>query len=189
MSEAPVYRRCKTRDSRHFVVREAEIADAAQIIANTRSILTEPEWSITEPAEFHPALSQEEAWIQGFSERPHNLLLVADFGAPTNPCVVGVLNFNTQPRQRMRHRGRLGIGIQMPFRGLGVGGELIRTLLDWATAEPEIERVELSVFAHNTRAIHLYQSLGFAEEARLLRAYKLTDGSYYDDVMMVKWVK
>jgi ribosomal protein S18 acetylase RimI-like enzyme len=55
--------------------------------------------------------------------------------------------------------------------------------------EPEVERVELSVFTHNTRAISLYRKLGFVEEARLYGVCKLADGSYYDDLMMVRWVK
>ena len=45
------------------------------------------------------------------------------------------------------------------------------------------------MFAHNEGAIRLYRRLGFAEEARLPRAFKLADGSYYDEIMMVKWVK
>ena len=89
----------------------------------------------------------------------------------------------------MRHRGRLGIGVISPYRGQGIGETLLRTLLRWAEAEPELERIELGVFAHNTRARSLYTKLGFRQEAQLPRAYKLADGTYYDDVMMVKWVK
>ncbi len=45
------------------------------------------------------------------------------------------------------------------------------------------------MFAHNTRAINLYRKLGFVEEGRGLRAFKLADGAYYDDIQMVRWVK
>lgn len=170
-------------------MREAELTDAPQLIAHTRSILVEPQWNITVASEFHVTVDQEESWILSFQERPHSILLVADFGARNAPLVVGLLNFLTQPRLRMRHRGRIGIGVQAPFRHLGVGETLLRILLEWATDEPELERVELSVFAHNVRAMELYRKLGFVEEARLMRAFKLADGSYYDDVMMVRWVK
>jgi len=81
------------------------------------------------------------------------------------------------------------LSVQIPYRGLGIGQALLQTLLDWATVEPGLERIELSVFAHNTRALDLYRKLGFVEEARLPRTVKLADGTYYDDVMMVKWVK
>ncbi len=171
------------------MVREAELSDAAQLMAHARNMLAEPQWNVTEQREFNPTLDQEESWILGFHERPHNILLVVDFGKPGRAQVGGVLSFTTQSRARLRHRGRLGIGVQTPYRGVGVGEGLLRTFLAWAEAEPELERIELSVFAHNTRAMSLYTKCGFVEEARLPRAYKLADGSYYDDVMMVKWVK
>lgn len=189
MRQPRVYRQVKARDGRPYVIREAEIGDAGELLAHARKMLQEPQWSITEAAEFRSTIDQEESWILGFRERPHSILLVADFGKNGRPQVGGELSFNTQARQRMHHRGRLGIGVQPPYRGIGVGEELLTTLLEWAAAEPELERVELSTFPHNTRALNLYRKLGFVEEARLLRAYKLSDGTYYDDVMMVKWVK
>jgi RimJ/RimL family protein N-acetyltransferase len=81
-----------------------------------------------------------------------------------------------------------GIGAS-PIPGPGIGEALLRALLEWSANEPELERVELSVFAHNQRALNLYRKLGFEEEGRALRAFKLADGSYYDDVQMVRWVK
>jgi RimJ/RimL family protein N-acetyltransferase len=189
MSHPRVDRLCTMRDGREFVIREAAITDAEQLIAHTRGILSEPQWSVTQSEEFQVTAGQEEDWIAGFRQRPHSILLVADLGTLQDSRVIGAANFNTQPRFRVRHRGRVGIGVQAAYRGLGVGAALLQTLLDWAAAEPELERVELSVFAHNEGAIRLYRKLGFAEEARLQHAFKLADGSYYDEIMMVKWVK
>jgi len=172
-----------------FVIRQAAPADALQILAHTRAVLTEPEWNITELREFRHTVAEEEAWIHSFQDRPHSILLVADFGVAETPLITGILAFNTQNRFRTRHRGRLGISVQAPYRRLGVGEALLETLLTWAKVEPELERVELSVFAHNGRAISLYRKPGFQEEARLSRAFKLANGAYYDDVMMVRWVK
>jgi RimJ/RimL family protein N-acetyltransferase len=189
MSQPRVHTSCITRDGQEFVIREAAITDAAQLIAHTQEILAEPQWSVTESEEFQVTAKQEEDWIAGFRQRPHNILLVADFGTPHNSRIVGTVNFGTQARFRVRHRGRLGIGVQWAYRGLGVGAALLQTLLDWATTEPELERIELSVFAHNEGAIRLYHKLGFVQETHLERAFKLADGSYYDEIMMVKWVK
>lgn len=189
MRRPRVSRQMTAKDGRDYVIREAEVADAAQLIAHARTMLVEPQWNITELHEFNSSIVQEEDWILTFRQRPRNLLLVADFGLPAAPHIVGVLSFASQPRVRVRHRGRLGIGVQVLYRHLGVGEGLLRTLLAWAEAEPELERVELSVFAHNVRAMNLYIKCGFVEEARLSRAYKLADGTYYDDVMMVTWVK
>ena len=45
----------------------------------------------------------------------------------------------------------------------------------------------LAVFANNTRAIGLYESLGFVEEGRLRRDVQLSDGSYGDTFLMAKF--
>ena len=91
---------------------------------------------------------------------------------------------STETRRRVRHRSRIGISVAGEYRGVGVGETLLRTVIDWAKQQPGLERLELSVFAHNTRAINLYRKLGFVEMARLPKAFKLGDGTYYDDVMM-----
>lgn len=189
MTRSRVYQACTTTDGRPYLIREAEASDAAQVLAHAREMLREPQWSITELHEFRHTVEDEEVWIREFRRKPHSIMLVADFGSRVRPQIVGQVGFTTQQRFRTRHRGRLGIGVQAAYRGIGVGEALLRTLLRWAAAEPELERVELSVFAHNTRAINLYLKLGFIEEGRALRAYKLADDTYYDDIQMVRWVK
>lgn len=177
------------RAGERFVVREADLADAPQILAHARTTLAEPEWNITEPQEFTVTLDQEREWIAGFRSRAQNIALVADYGIPGRPAIVGVLSFSVQQRLRVRHRGRLGIAVARPFRRRGVGEALLSALLEWTATAPEVERIELSVFAHNQAAIALYRKVGFVEEARLARAFKLADGRYFDEVMMVMWVK
>ncbi len=189
MTASRIHRVFQTGDGRSFIVREGQVTDAAQIIAHVHGIIAESRWSVTEPGEFQTTRDQEEAWILSLQQRPHNLLLVADFGTAEAPQITGTVSFTTQNRSRMRHRGRLGISVNAAYRGQGVGEALMRTLLDWATAEPELERIELSVFAHNTRAFNLYIKMGFHEEARLLHAFKLSDSTYYDEILMVNWVK
>ncbi len=189
MSPSRVRLQQQTKDGRSFTIREAEPSDAAQLIVHARSILLEPYWNITEPYEFSMTVAQEEAWIHDAHTKPHGIILVADIGSSFRPHIAGMVSFSGHARFRMRHRGGLGIGVQTPYRGQGIGEALLRALLDWAAAEPELERVELAVFAHNERALNLYLKLGFTEESRRLRAYKLADGSYYDEIQMVKWVK
>jgi RimJ/RimL family protein N-acetyltransferase len=46
-----------------------------------------------------------------------------------------------------------------------------------------MERIELEVFASNTRAIALYERVGFVREGLKRRVRKI-DGRYDDDVLM-----
>lgn len=81
-----------------------------------------------------------------------------------------------------RHCGRLGMGLLPEVRGRGVGRRLMVATLD-AARERGVERIELDVFASNTRAKALYERLGFVQEGVKRRARKL-DGQYDDDVIM-----
>jgi ribosomal protein S18 acetylase RimI-like enzyme len=50
------------------------------------------------------------------------------------------------------------------------------------------EKIGLSVFATNVNAIRLYKTLGFVEEGRQPREFKVGDGLYADNVLMYRIV-
>lgn len=97
-------------------------------------------------------------------------------------AVVGWCDVERHGREGFRHAGRLGIGIVAEARGRGLGRRLMTEAID-AARRNGMERIELEVFASNTRAVALYESLGFAREGLKRRARKL-DGAYDDDLLM-----
>ena len=96
--------------------------------------------------------------------------------------VVGWCDIARHQREGFRHSGELGMGLLPAQRRKGLGGRLLRAALDAARARG-VERVELGVFASNTRAIALYERLGFEREG-LRRKWRKLDGRYDDDVVM-----
>lgn len=96
--------------------------------------------------------------------------------------VLGWCDIERRGAEGFRHVGRLGIGMLQEVRGRGLGRRLMREAID-AARRQGMERIELEVFASNTRAIALYESLGFQHEGRKRRVRKL-DGVYDDDVLM-----
>jgi putative acetyltransferase len=70
------------------------------------------------------------------------------------------------------------------WRGLGVGRALMATPLTACPARG-FSRIELEVYAHNTRAIDLYTSMGFVEEGRK-RGARILDGNPQDLVLMAR---
>jgi RimJ/RimL family protein N-acetyltransferase len=72
----------------------------------------------------------------------------------------------------------LGIG-DAQYRGRGYGSEAMRLLLKFAFHEINLHRVQLTVFQYNTRAIHLYEKLGFVREG-VQREFLHRDGKRYD---------
>lgn len=118
-------------------------------------------------------------------ENPQELLLVAD----CDGTLLGELSFSAPALRRVAHRGRFGIYVASDVRGIGVGEALIRALLKWAAAHPLIEKVRLGVLSTNPGAIRLYHRLGFVEEARRTREFRLPGGRYADDILMSCYVK
>ena len=55
--------------------------------------------------------------------------------------------------------------------------------IEWAKRTKIIKRIELTVFARNAAAIHIYKKYGFVVEGRRGRSI-YRDGEYLDDVMM-----
>jgi putative acetyltransferase len=82
----------------------------------------------------------------------------------------------------LQHVGTLGMGVHADWRGQGLGRRLLAACLEKAERQGLL-RVELSARADNTRAIRLYESLGFRYEGLRRRALRFPDG-FHDSVSM-----
>jgi putative acetyltransferase len=69
------------------------------------------------------------------------------------------------------------------WRGQGIGTRLLESAIQWARETGVVTRIELFVFARNTRAIRLYERFGFVIEGRRHRSV-YEDGQYMDDLLM-----
>jgi ribosomal protein S18 acetylase RimI-like enzyme len=96
--------------------------------------------------------------------------------------VLGWCDLVRDTRAGFGHAWRLGMGLLPAVRGRGIGRRLAEAGIAAATARGA-ERIELEVFASNTKAIRLYEHLGFTREGVKRRARKLED-EYDDNVFM-----
>jgi RimJ/RimL family protein N-acetyltransferase len=139
------------------------------------------------------AVARERRWI-GYTEGPpaevsrqfiHHVREgggVHMVAVDASGAVVGWCDVERYRREGFTHSGRLGIGMLQAVRGRGLGRRLMTEAIQ-AARRQGMERIELEVFVSNTRAIALYESLGFAREGLKRRARKL-DGEYDDDLIM-----
>jgi RimJ/RimL family protein N-acetyltransferase len=65
----------------------------------------------------------------------------------------------------------------------GVGKIMLRGILDYVFQELRAHRLWLDVFETNTRAQHVYESLGFHREG-ILREAVFRDGEYHTQILM-----
>ena len=137
---------------------------------------------LREPEEVKLTLEQEEAILRSSAEDPRALMLIARInGEYAGNCALLPLG----NKQRIRHRCGAAIALYQKFCGLGLGRAMMETVIDTAEALG-YEQIELEVVSGNNRAIHLYESLGFTAYGTRPRAMKYKDGSYADEILMVK---
>jgi RimJ/RimL family protein N-acetyltransferase len=67
--------------------------------------------------------------------------------------------------------------------GKGIGTEALRLLLNYGFREVGLNRIQLEVFAYNSRAVRAYEKAGFVIEGRR-RQIAFHDGRFYDDLVM-----
>lgn len=88
--------------------------------------------------------------------------------------------------QKSRHGfAEIGMAVARDWRGKGVGSALLDAGEAWAR-EQSVHKLSLGVFAHNDRAIALYQKHGFVEEGRRVKHYRRKNGDLYDSLEMGK---
>lgn len=80
------------------------------------------------------------------------------------------------------HHGVLGIAIHRDYRNLGIGLEMIRTLIE-ESRKSGLKTISLETFANNLRAIHVYESAGFRQVGRIpKKIYR--NGEFTDAIVM-----
>ena len=105
------------------------------------------------------------------------------FVAEVDAHIVGMLNCDGGKRKAIHHAATLGVSVSKDWRNRGVGSALMAHAIEWAKRTKIIKRIELTVFARNVAAIHVYKKYGFVVEGRRRRSI-YRDGEYLDDVMM-----
>lgn len=120
-----------------------------------------------------------EQLIQADTENSKNLFLVAE----TNGKLVGFSRCEENPLKRSAHKVEFGVGVLKDYWGVGIGKNFLKESINWADAN-EIHKISLAVLETNEKAIGLYKKLGFEIEGILKKDKRLSDGQYYNTVLM-----
>ena len=112
--------------------------------------------------------------------------LNVEVGAFSGTKLVGEFGVaQVRPHIKYRHRAGMGISVLKEAWGCGLGSFLMQLAVDQAKTNG-FEQLELGVYSDNARAIHLYEKFGFERCGTTPHAFKLKDGTYRDEIMMVK---
>ncbi|MEC5239927.1 GNAT family N-acetyltransferase [Bacillus mycoides] len=113
------------------------------------------------------------------SEGMKNLFLVAE----VHNRIVGFSRCEGSNLKRLSHKVEFGVCILREFWGYGMGKSLLQQSIQWAD-ENEVKKISLQVLETNEKAIQLYKKLGLEVEGILKNDKKLSDGKYYNTVVM-----
>jgi len=133
------------------------------------------------PGEFTLTVEQEEEIISEYAASENSAFFVAEADGE----IVGLLNCLGGKRDARQHVASLGISVRRDWRHRGVGEALTQHAIRWAEGTAIVKRIELSVFARNQVAIHLYQKHGFVIEGHRMRSV-FRNGEYIDDLIMAR---
>lgn len=110
-------------------------------------------------------------------------------GAFSGDALVGITGLFRHKGAKVAHKGTVwGVYVAPEARGQGLARRLIETVVEEA-ARAGLELVQISTDITNPATKGLYQSLGFEPYGTEKHITKLSDGSYVDDVWMVKFLK
>ena len=172
------------KDGRSLIVRSAEEFDAETMLEYLYKTSEETHYLIRYPEEIHYDLEQEKQIIRNaLASEDTAWFTVFDRNKAVGNCSIS----RNSDRIKVRHRCDLAIALELEYCRCGLGTLLIERACDKAK-ELGFEQVELGVYADNGRGISLYKKVGFKECGRIPRAFRLKDGTYIDEINLVRFL-
>lgn len=161
-------------------IREIAIGDAEKFLKLCKRLDEETTFMLLEPGERSTTKEQQEDRIRTILGNQNQMIFVAEVEGD----LVGYIAGLGGSYRRNRHKADIVIGILQADTGRGLGLHLFQTLETWAQ-EQGLHKLELTVMAHNERAIGLYRKMGFRVEGISVDSL-LVDGRFVDELDMAK---
>jgi RimJ/RimL family protein N-acetyltransferase len=182
MQLGKVFRKFSARDGREVILRTPRWEDLDDLMELINSLVDEK----AEIARTDKVTREDEVeWLPKVLarlEKDELFFLVAEVnGKVVASSDIDILTGNE------KHVGVLGIVLKSGFRDLGIGTEIMKTLVEQAMALG-LKVLTLQAFATNNRAVHVYEKVGFVQTGRVPKKH-FKDGQYVDEVIMTKLIE
>ena len=167
-----------------ITIEKAKVSDAAAILEYLKQIGGETD-NLTFGAEGLPfGVEDEEKHIERLQTSTNSAMFLAKDGEK----IIGDASFSSNTRERIKHRGEIGISVLRDYWGQGVGSKLMEAVIDFAKNTANCDIIALEVRSDNERAINLYKKYGF-EKFGQFKGYLKIDGEYIDCDFMNLYIK
>ncbi|MEH7493188.1 GNAT family N-acetyltransferase [Neobacillus niacini] len=162
-----------------YIIRSAMEKDAKSLSEVRVQIDGETENLDREQGEAYIDESGFKQVIKEDSERANNLFLVAE----VDDRIVGLCRCEGSQLKRSSHKVDFGVCVLKDYWGYGIGKRFLEESIHWADANG-IKKINLNVLETNDKAKKLYQTYGFKVEGVLKNDKILSDGNYYNTILM-----
>jgi ribosomal protein S18 acetylase RimI-like enzyme len=174
----------KLRNGEKILIRQVIESDIDGVWNNFNEVVDE---KIYLPVLF-PVRSkfEKQSWFHNIQKEREICIVAIHPTMPSPLNILGQCEISNLEWDAATHVGSLGIIVQKKFRDLGIGFNLI----DKAIRESKRlnkEKIVLSTFLDNERALYLYKKIGF-KTAGIRKKQFYMDSSYYDEVLMELWI-
>ena len=163
-------------------IREADPADASEVVDLFQRLYAETKFLLYEPGEAVPAVRETADRMALAAQNETGAMFVAE----AQGKLIGVAFGNRGGAKKTRHSLFLVMAVLQAWTGRGVGRSLIEAREGWAVSK-RMHRLELTVSTMNHRAISLYEKVGFAREGVKRHSLNI-EGRYVDELYMSKLV-
>jgi RimJ/RimL family protein N-acetyltransferase len=176
-----VFRKFHTTDRQEVILRTPMLEDLDDLMELINSLVDEK----AQIARTEKVTREEEAeWMPEMLsnlEKDELFFLVAE----VNKKLVASSDIHILTGDE-KHVGVLGIVVKTEFRGLSIGTEMMKTLIEQARALG-LKVLTLNVFATNKPAVHVYEKVGFVQTGKIPKKH-FRQGQYIDEVIMTKLI-
>ena len=161
-------------------IRPATPCDARRLLELKLALDHESSLMMYEPGERQASVDDVRRDIRERLASPNSVLIVA----ASTGVIAGYVEAIGGEYNRTRHLATVIAGVRQSFAGQRVGTRMFQALVGWADTSG-ILRLELTVMAHNSPAIALYEKFGFEREG-LRRCSVVVDGECVDEFAMAR---
>ena len=163
------------KNGQTLLLREAVPDDAPRVLAYLNRVGGESDNLLFGKDGFPLPVEREAAFLEGQRQEERSILVLG-FAGEELVCVASCDALTA--RERVAHRASVSLTVARDYWGQGIGRGVMEALIAFAR-QAGLEVLQLEVRADNTRAVALYEHLGF-EKLGLYRNFMKVNGQGFD---------
>ncbi|QDK37850.1 GNAT family N-acetyltransferase [Bdellovibrio sp. NC01] len=169
------------KNGQHFEIRTPLESEAQVSLDMMVEVAATSPYILSTPESFKGrSVENQIKWFKESAESDSEIILAVY----SEGRMIGFCNGRAYKDIKRKHRAGLGVSLRHEYRGLGIGQELMRVLIESMKKFTGIQIIELEVMMNNKAALQLYENLGFKKAGIFPKAFILPSGEVSDSLAM-----